>query len=851
MFKIRNSNYNVIQGIQLTTADASILEQIKENGKFNDIVSFLQSKGIDSIKYLNEYEGSTPDYSYILFNSNQIKSADPITYDNNGNVIPLSKRFDSSNNDIRYALSENVEEEVLSHYGKTYNWNETGYLLKDGTRLDLSGRNDGAKGGYRTVDHRDIFDIFEDGESYGSEAMVEFMNRGNIRVMPETPGINLQIEPTEKQYQQIQAMVERLGWKNEYFAIDFDDANGRTVDSLEYGGKVSARKVIADIRYYFKEGKVPYQSELSQFRYALADTDSDGRKLSDQQRKYFKDSKVVDENGKLLTLYHGGFNDYVFNGRGKDFTYNPNAIYLTDVKEIGQAFANRGLSAQERQKGGKLLEVYANITNPIILDAQGRSYVDIPIPDNAPQTLKDYFADTADTDNLPVYAEKYGYDGVIVYNVKEGIGGEPMTEVIALQSNQIKLVSNKTPTENQDIRYALSSEQESALTKRGVKGDALLDAIDLGNEILSIGGVITNDAKAVLYHATTAENAQKIIESGRMYGKEPNIYFSTKSNGEILGYGDTVVTANIPLEKLQANDLFDDEMHVTMKVKPYVLTNIRYALPIDNDGKKGYNKKGKQRKTKYISYDKLGTQAVSYIRKELRNIYDDVDNAILNKVAIENGSTVYVLDSGIDEGNISFGVIYTVTISNEQARKDFIKRTNYESIQKGYVSNGLSSRLGFKYDNDRTSNRRQQLGEELSTDNGQSANNKGRVPNGNGVGGLRGLDNKRFALDDGSDISSGEAEKFRANYTRKKVYSRSEAEAVINQIMADRLIFEDERLYGTVKGKDQLIDYLWKKFNNTKTEAERYEVAMNIADYIQLTHLKMFDKSTKIFLKIA
>jgi hypothetical protein len=35
-------------------------------------------------------------------NPSQIKSAEPVTYDNNGNVIPLSQRFDLNSNDIRY-----------------------------------------------------------------------------------------------------------------------------------------------------------------------------------------------------------------------------------------------------------------------------------------------------------------------------------------------------------------------------------------------------------------------------------------------------------------------------------------------------------------------------------------------------------------------------------------------------------------------------------------------------------------------------------------------------------------------------------------------------------------------------
>ena len=40
-----------------------------------------------------------------VFNSNQIKSADPVTRDDTGRVIPLSERFTPSSNDIRYALA--------------------------------------------------------------------------------------------------------------------------------------------------------------------------------------------------------------------------------------------------------------------------------------------------------------------------------------------------------------------------------------------------------------------------------------------------------------------------------------------------------------------------------------------------------------------------------------------------------------------------------------------------------------------------------------------------------------------------------------------------------------------------
>ena len=45
---------------------------------------------------------------YVVFNSNQIKSSEPITYDDNGNVIPLSKRFNYLV-DIRYSKDDKID----------------------------------------------------------------------------------------------------------------------------------------------------------------------------------------------------------------------------------------------------------------------------------------------------------------------------------------------------------------------------------------------------------------------------------------------------------------------------------------------------------------------------------------------------------------------------------------------------------------------------------------------------------------------------------------------------------------------------------------------------------------------
>ena len=61
-------------------------------------------------KYIPDNDGviyapagySDSDFEVKVFESSQIKSAEPVTYDDNGNVIPLSKRFNLSNDDIRY-----------------------------------------------------------------------------------------------------------------------------------------------------------------------------------------------------------------------------------------------------------------------------------------------------------------------------------------------------------------------------------------------------------------------------------------------------------------------------------------------------------------------------------------------------------------------------------------------------------------------------------------------------------------------------------------------------------------------------------------------------------------------------
>lgn len=81
-----------------------------------------------------------------------------------------------------------------------------------------------------------------------------------------------------------------------------------------------------------------------------------------------------------------------------------------------------------------------------------------------------------------------------------------------------------------------------------------------------------------LYHATSKDNAEKIIESQKMYGKENGLFFSDTPNGEILGYGNTIIEIDIPENKIELDDMFRDEKHYRMECIPFKMYSVKAKL---------------------------------------------------------------------------------------------------------------------------------------------------------------------------------------------------------------------------------------------------------------------------------
>ena len=117
----------------------------------------------------------------------------------------------------------------------------------------------------------------------------------------------------------------------------------------------------------------------------LSDTDNQGRKLTKEQQEYFKNSKVVDEKGNLLTVYRGeptkGKTEYIAKKGGGNKENNEYGIYFTNSKDFAKDFAFERIQDPndiffvKKGKEGELKESYLNITNPLNLGTISREEI--------------------------------------------------------------------------------------------------------------------------------------------------------------------------------------------------------------------------------------------------------------------------------------------------------------------------------------------------------------------------------------------------------------------------------------------------------------------------------------------
>lgn len=217
------------------------------------------------------------------------------------------------------------------------------------------------------------------------------------------------------------------------------------------------------------------QNEKNTTHFSL-DVDSKGRKLSEEQKEYFKDSIVRDENGNLLTMYHGTPNgDFtVFKNDIQFFT--PNRWYADYYQEPSASSRKAGKTVTNK----KTYEVYLNITNPfdirkpeikqIFIDdyVKGGYALGINPYEEYKDTTNSGLPSWEEADNIYEFLEDNDlldeYDGIIVD--EGGFPGEDGKIVqrgisyVTFNQNQIKNVDNKKPTADPDIRYSVDIDED-------------------------------------------------------------------------------------------------------------------------------------------------------------------------------------------------------------------------------------------------------------------------------------------------------------------------------------------------------------------------------------------------------
>ena len=212
--------------------------------------------------------------------------------------------------------------------------------------------------------------------------------------------------------------------------------------------------------------------------------DSEGNKLSEQQQVYFKDSKVRDEDGNLLVVYHG---------TEENFTVFDRTNERANMDIPGDFFSPWKTDAQGYRS--KLSAYYLNIKNPApeavaykaLNKFKGQNYAGIKARE---------------------YLEEMGYDGVNNSN----------EEYIAFYPEQIKLVDNVAPADNSDIRYLFKEQSDYSY-------DTLVSKPDMTVTVI-------NDKKNYSPGKTTREN---VVNAALV---------SAQSVGRKDGNGNTLVYVN-------------------------------------------------------------------------------------------------------------------------------------------------------------------------------------------------------------------------------------------------------------------------------------------------------------------
>lgn len=216
--------------------------------------------------------------------------------------------------------------------------------------------------------------------------------------------------------------------KNPDVLFDFDMVEPHKGSNFDYNSYLGISGDPKNLVPYKFEGSQDIEKrnqnrKHGEIRFELSRKDSDGNSLSAGQQDYFKDSKIRDDDGNLLVVYHG---------TSENFTVFDRTKSRANMDIQGSFFSPWDIDAGGY--GGNVGAYYLNIKNPASESMGYKALNKFQGQNNAGVKAREYL-------------ESLGYDGV-------NNGGE---EYIAFRSDQIKRIDNKNPTSDPDVRFELDA----------------------------------------------------------------------------------------------------------------------------------------------------------------------------------------------------------------------------------------------------------------------------------------------------------------------------------------------------------------------------------------------------------
>ena len=454
--------------LDMNESDMEVIQEVMTGmgiRDYADATSFYENSlipvtGIDG--FVTQWEsGDTGERSNIILalNSSQLKSADAVTRDDSGNVIPLSERFDPSEGDIRYSLkSTDSRGRELSEEQRRY-FQGSKITDADGRLLVLyhgttaygeitkfrRGRSGWLGPGIYLASRQADAKRYADAMGEGNGQLYElYANATNPLVVTEGNPVPEILRAAYGRDSVYRSRSAKQGNDAQIITTaDIKKLQSKGYDGIrwDFGGSTEV-SVFSPEQIKRVDNLTPSGSQ--DVRYSLKAEDSQGRELTQEQQEFFRDSKAVDNQGRLLVLYHGTASNFTVFDRERITQNYPNNIgdlgfYFTPYQTDARGYAG---NAAGRVGGGSVMQVYLNLTNPLVVEDDGWGGA----------------ANQADArhSELLRWARAGGHDGIIVRSTDfEMEDGEYDAIYVAFSPEQIKNTDNLNPTSDPDIRRSI------------------------------------------------------------------------------------------------------------------------------------------------------------------------------------------------------------------------------------------------------------------------------------------------------------------------------------------------------------------------------------------------------------